>query len=88
MFIELHDIAGNITLLCVEDIQRVRKGAHGGSDVFMNELEGWVQVAESVAAVRDLIVKAGDSVTASQVVTENGGKPIRLQPVESPRDRD
>ena len=65
MFIELHDTAGNITLLCVEDIQRVRKGAHGGSDVFMNELEGWVQVAESVAAVRDLIVKAGDCVTAS-----------------------
>jgi hypothetical protein len=87
MFIELHDTAGNITLLCVEDIQRVRKGAHGGSDVFMNEIEGWVQVAESVAAVRDLIVKAGDSVTASHV-TENGGKPIRLQPVESPRDRD
>ena len=67
MFIELHDTAGNITLLCVEDIQRVRKGAHGGSDVFMNELDGWVQVAESVAAVRDLIVKAGDSVTASQL---------------------
>ncbi|MGO9234925.1 MAG: hypothetical protein ACLP4V_12935 [Methylocella sp.] len=87
MFIELHDTAGNITLLCVEDIQRVRKGAHGGSDVFMNELEGWVQVAESVAAVRDLIVKAGDCVTASQIV-ESGSKPIRLQPVESPRDRD
>ena len=87
MFIELHDVAGNITLLCVEDIQRVRKGAHGGSDVFMNEIEGWVQVAESVAAVRDLIIKAGDSVTASQVI-ENGAKPIRLQPVETPRDRD
>ncbi len=87
MFIELHDIAGNITLLCVEDIQRVRKGAHGGSDVFMNELEGWVQVAESVAAIRDLIVKAGDSVTASQIA-EGGAKPIRLQPVELPRDRD
>lgn len=87
MFIELHDVTGNITLLCVEDIQRVRKGAHGGSDVFMNEIEGWVQVAESVAAVRDLIMKAGDSVTASQVI-ENGAKPIRLQPVETPRDRD
>jgi hypothetical protein len=87
MFIELHDTAGNITLLCVEDIQRVRKGAHGGSDVFMNEIEGWVQVAESVAAVRDLIMKAGDSVTASEVI-ENGAKPIRLQPVETPRDRD
>jgi hypothetical protein len=87
MFIELHDTMGNITLLCVEDIQRVRKGAHGGSDVFMNEIEGWVQVAESVAAVRDLIVKAGDAVTASQV-SEGGGKPIRLQPVETTRDRD
>ena len=63
------------------------KDAHGGSDVFMNELEGWVKVAESVAAVRDLIIKAGDSVTASQVV-EGGGKPIRLQPVETPRDRE
>jgi hypothetical protein len=55
--------------------------------VFMNEIEGWVQVAESVAAVRDLIMKAGDSVTASQVI-ENAAKPIRLQPVETPRDRD
>ena len=87
MFIELHDTAGNITLLCVEDIQRVRKGAHGGSDIFMNEIEGWVQVAESVPAVRDLIIKAGDVVTASQI-TEGGAKPIRLQPVETTRDRD
>ncbi len=87
MFIELHDTGGNITLICVEDIQRVRKGAHGGSDIFMNELDGWVQVAESVAAVRDLIVKAGDIVTASQKV-EGSGKPIRLQPVDSPRDKD
>jgi hypothetical protein len=87
MFIELHDTTGNITLLCVEDIQRVRKGAHGGSDIFMNEIEGWVQVAESVPAVRDLIIKAGDLVTASQV-TEGGGQPIRLQPVETKRDRD
>ena len=87
MFIELHDTTGNITLLCVEDIQRVRKGAHGGSDIFMNEIEGWVQVAESVAAVRDLIIKAGDVVTASQI-TEGGVKPIRLQPVETTRDRD
>ena len=88
MFIELHDVAGNITLLCVEDIQRVRKGAHGGSDVFMNEIEGWVQVGESVAAVRDLIMKAGDSVTASQVIENGSATPIRLQPVETPRDRD
>jgi hypothetical protein len=87
MFIELHDTTGNITLLCVEDIQRVRKGAHGGSDVFMNEIEGWVQVAESVAAVRDLIVKAGDLVTAAHV-TEGVAKPIRLQPVETPRERE
>jgi hypothetical protein len=65
----------------------VRKGAHGGSDIFMNELEGWVQVAESVAAVRDLIIKAGDIVTASQKV-EGSAKPIRLQPVDSPRDKD
>ncbi len=87
MFIELHDTGGNITLICVEDIQRVRKGAHGGSDIFMNELEGWVQVAESVAAIRDLIVKAGDLVTASQKV-EGSGRPVRLKPVETPGDRD
>ncbi len=87
MFIELHDTAGNIMLLCIEDIQRVRKGAHGGSDVFMNDLEGWVQAAESVAAVRDLIIKAGDTVTALQVV-ETGAKPVRLQTVETPRERD
>ncbi|MGA7326367.1 MAG: hypothetical protein WBX25_18255 [Rhodomicrobium sp.] len=82
MFIELHDTGGNITLICVEDIQRVRMGAHGGSDIFMNELEGWVQVAESVAAVRDLIVKAGDAVTAFQKI-EGSGKPIRLHPLET-----
>jgi hypothetical protein len=87
LFIELHDISGNITLLCVEDIQRVRKGAHGGSDIFMNDIEGWVQVAESVPAVRDLIIKGGDAVTASQV-TEGAAPPIRLQPVETKRDRD
>jgi hypothetical protein len=87
MFIELHDTGDSITLICVEDIQRVRKGAHGGSDIFMNELEGWVQVAESVAAVRDLIIKTGDIVTASQKV-EGSGKPIRLKPVDSPRDRE
>jgi hypothetical protein len=87
MFIELHDTGGNITLICVEDIQRVRKGAHGGSDIFMNELDGWVQVAESVAAVRDLIIKAGDIVTASQKI-ESAGKPIRLQPIDSSRDND
>jgi hypothetical protein len=87
MFIELHDTGGDITLICVEDIQRVRKGAHGGADIFMNELEGWVQVAESVGAVRDLIVKAGDIVTASQKV-EGSGRPIRLQPVDSPREGD
>ena len=87
MFIELHDTGGNITLICVEDIQRVRKGAHGGSDIFMNELDGWVQVAESVAAVRDLIIKAGDIVTASAKI-EGNSKPIRLQPVENPRDKD
>ena len=86
MFIELHDTGGNITLICVEDIQRVRKGAHGGSDIFMNELDGWVQVAESVAAVRDLIIKAGDIVTASHV--EGSAKPVRLQPVDGPRDKD
>lgn len=86
MFIELHDTGGNITLLCVEDIQRVRKGVHGGSDIFMNELEGWVQVAESVTAVRDLIIKAGDIVTASQV--DGSTKPIRLQPVDTPRDKE
>ncbi len=84
MFIELHDTHGNLTLLCIEDIQRVRKGAHGGSDVFMNELEGWVQVAESVAAVRDLIVKAGDSVTAAQRVESE--PPIRLHPIENTRE--
>ena len=87
MFIELHDTTGNITLICTEEIQRVRKGVHGGSDIFMNDLEGWVQVAESVAAVRDLIVKAGDSVTALQVA-EGGSAPIRLQPVEMPREKD
>jgi hypothetical protein len=87
MFIELHDTEGNITLICVEDIQRVRKGAHGGSDIFMNGLEGWVQAAESVMAVRDLIVRAGDLVTAAQKV-EGGGKPIRLQPVDSARDKE
>ncbi len=87
MFIELHDTGGNITLICVEDIQRVRKGAHGGADIFMNELEGWVQVGESVAAVRDLIIKAGDIVMASQKV-EGSGKPIHLQPVDGPRDKE
>ena len=87
MFIELHDTGGNITLICVEDIQRVRKGAHGGSDIFMNELEGWVQVAESVAAVRDLIIKTGDIVTASQNVA-GSAKPSRLQPVDHPRAED
>jgi hypothetical protein len=85
MFIELHDTGGNITLICVEDIQRVRKGAHGGSDIFMNELEGWVQVGESVAAVRDLIIKAGDLVTAAQRI-EGAEPPIRLRPVDSTRD--
>jgi hypothetical protein len=85
MFLELHDIGGNITLICVEDIQRVRKGAHGGSDIFMNDLEGWVQVAESVGAVRDLIVKSGDLVTAMQKV-EGSGTPIRLQTVDAGRD--
>ena len=78
MFIELHDTGGNITLICVEDIQRVRKGAHGGSDIFMNELEGWVQVAESVAAVRDLIIKAVILLRLPKI--EGGAKPIRLQP--------
>jgi hypothetical protein len=87
MFIELHDTGGQITLICVEDIQRVRMGAHGGSDIFMNELDGWVQVAESVAAIRDLIVKAGDMVTAAQKV-EGGAKPVRLRPVDGSRDQD
>jgi hypothetical protein len=86
MFIELHDTGGDITLICIEDIQRVRKGAHGGADIFMNELEGWVQVAESVPAVRDLIVKAGDLVTAGQKV-EGTGKTIRLQPLDT-REKD
>jgi len=87
MFLELHDTGGNITLICIEDIQRVRKGAHGGSDIFMSDLEGWVQVAESVAAVRDLIVKSGDIVTATQKV-EGSGKPIRLQTVDTVRDKE
>lgn len=87
MFIELHDTDGEITLICVEDIQRVRMGAHGGSDIFMNELDGWVQVAESVAAVRDLIVKAGDEVITALKV-EGGAKPVRLRPVDASRDRE
>ncbi len=87
MFIELHDTDGNMTLICVEDIQRVRKGAHGGSDIFMNELEGWVQVRETVAAIKELIIKAGDSVTASTKV-ETSAKPILFQPVDGSRDKE
>jgi hypothetical protein len=87
MFIELYDTDGNMTLICVEDIQRVRKGAHGGSDIFMNELEGWVQVRETVNAIKELIIKAGDSVTASKKV-DSSPKPILFQPVEGARDKD
>jgi hypothetical protein len=87
MFIELYDTDGNMTLICVEDIQRVRKGAHGGSDIFMNELEGWVQVRETVNAIKELIIKAGDSVTASSKV-DASSKPILFRPVEGSQDKD
>jgi hypothetical protein len=53
----------------------------------MNELEGWVQVRETVNAIKELIIKAGDSVTASKKV-DSSPKPILFQPVEGSRDKD
>lgn len=87
MFIELHDTSGHATLVCVDDIQRVCKGTHGGSDIFMNEHDEPVRVAESVAAIKELILKTGAMVAASAKV-EVAAAPVRLQPIDGSRDKE
>lgn len=80
MFIELHDRYGHPLLICVDDIQMVVRSRLYGSLITVNDQEKPVRVTETVSAIRDLIIKVGGSVAASQKI--GGGKgPIPLKPV-------